>query len=234
MARSIVSGLFRGPMHTVFIFGDSTAAPKKDFTRPETGWGEKFSGYLKAGYQLDNRAINGRSTKDAISRGEFSDALLSAKAGDIALIQYGHNDEKLEDESRGTRPWLEFVDNLLYMADELKKKGVKVVFITSIARRRFVSGKLQDTHGDWIAAMKYAAWKAEVPCIDMTIPTMVGIAMMGDEESKRYFMNFGPGRYINYPEGKEDDTHLSPEGAEWIARLVAERLMDVEDCCESY
>ena len=128
----------------------------------------------------------------------------------------------------------EFVDNLLYMADELKKKGVKVVFITSIARRRFVSGKLQDTHGDWTAAMKYAAWKAGVPCIDMTIPTMVGIAMMGDEESKRYFMNFGPGCYANYPEGKEDDTHLSPEGAEWIARLVAERLMDVEDCCESY
>ena len=120
MARSIVSGLFRGPMHTVFIFGDSTAAPKKDFTRPETGWGEKFSGYLKAGYQLDNRAINGRSTKDAISRGEFSDALLSAKAGDIALIQYGHNDEKLEDESRGTRPWLEFVDNLPIEVDPFK------------------------------------------------------------------------------------------------------------------
>ena len=46
----------------------------------------------------------------------------------------------------------------------------------------------------------------------------------GEEESKDYFMNFGPGLYENYPEGNEDDTHLRPEGAEWVASLIFDVL----------
>ena len=33
-------------------------------------------------------------------------------------------------------------------------------------------------------------------------------------------MNFGPGLYPNYPNGKEDNTHLRPEGAELIANMI--------------
>ena len=38
------------------------------------------------------------------------------------------------------------------------------------------------------------------------------------------FMNFPAGMYENYPEGKQDNTHLRPEGAAWIASLIADGL----------
>ena len=72
--------------------------------------------------------------------------------------------------------------------------------------------------------MKYAASIAGVDCVDMTIPTMLGIVEKGEETSKEYFMNFAPGLYENYPEGDEDNTHLRPAGAEWVASIVYEKL----------
>ena len=211
-------------MKRLTILGDSTAAPKSDKVRPETGWGERFEQYLKPGWFLDNRAANGRSTKDVIANGEFDEVLSVVSPGDIALIQYGHNDEKLDDETRGARAWHEYAVNLLFMAGKLQQKGVRAIFLTPIARRRFENGFLVDTHGDWPAAMKYAAEQAGTDCIDLTIPSMIGIMKKGEEESKAFFMNFFSGLYENYPEGAEDNTHLRPEGAEWIASLVYEKL----------
>ncbi len=210
----------------VFLLGDSTCAPKRPEARPETGWGECFQQYLKDGWFVDNRAINGLSTKDTISKGLFQAVVDTAVPGDLAIIQFGHNDSKSEDPSRYSEPWSLYIANLVYMAEKLKAKGCTVVFLTSIARRRFVDGLIADTHGDYPAAMKAAAHQAGCPCIDMTIPTMVTLQRTGEEESRKYFMNFEPGIYPNYPEGKDDDTHLRPEGAEWIASLVAGELKE--------
>ena len=41
-------------------------------------------------------------------------------------------------------------------------------------------------------------------------------------------MNFPAGVYENYPEGKSDNTHLRPEGARAIARLVYEAMGDYD------
>ena len=220
-------------MNTVYILGDSTAAMKEDSARPETGWGEAFGKYLKPGWKLDNRAINGRSTKDYISKGYFDDVLGCVESGDIVLIQFGHNDEKLDDKERGARAWHEYIVNLVYMSGRLKEIGAHPVFITSIARRNFQNSILTDTHGDWPAAMKAAAETAGVPCIDMTIPTMVMIASAGEEASRVFFMNFDRNLYDNYPNGDDDNTHLRPEGAEMIARMIAEKLQSLVDCCVS-
>lgn len=214
-------------MHRLFIFGDSTAAKKDLSTRPETGWGEAFEKYLKGDWILDNRAVNGRSTRSCLLEGIFSSALLAAEEGDAAIIQFGHNDSK-PDEHRHSDPWTGYRANLIYMANELKKKGVDVYFATSIARRRFDGDRLLETHGDYPAAMKAAGHDANVPVIDMTIDTMLEIQRLGDEGSKKYFMVFGPGIYENFPKGKEDNTHLRVEGADWIASMVAKKLSELE------
>ena len=214
-------------MPRVFIFGDSTAATKEEKARPETGWGECFSPYLAPGWVLDNRAVNGRSTKQVLANGEFFNALALASFGDVALIQYGHNESK-SDEERHTEPWTSFMDNLIYMAQCLVQKGVSVYFLTPIARRKFIDGMPVDTHGDYPAAMKAAANQAGCPCVDLTMPTMIELQEAGDEGSKRYFMNFGPGLYPNYPDGNVDDTHLRPDGAEWIASLAYRDLKRLE------
>ncbi len=216
-------------MHQIILLGDSTCAVKDDEVRPETGWGEAFVQYVRDGWKVENFAVNGRSTKDAISLGIFARALETAQPGDLVLIQYGHNDEKLDDPARGTDPWHQYIVNLCYMAGKMKEKGARVIFLTSIARRRFSGGELTDSHGDWPAAMKAAAAEAGVDCIDLTIPTMLGIVKAGEEESKKYYMHFDAGLYENYPNGDEDDTHLRPEGAEWVAKMVYDKLSALPD-----
>ena len=78
----------------LFLLGDSTCADKTPEARPETGWGECIQEYLADGWVVDNRAINGLSTKDMIAKGLFQTIVDDASEGDAALIQFGHNDSK--------------------------------------------------------------------------------------------------------------------------------------------
>lgn len=212
-------------MNRVFILGDSTAAPKEEAARPETGWGECFSPFLDSSWVLENRAVNGRSTKLALSNGDFFNALASCCEGDAALIQYGHNESK-PDEERHTEPWTSFKDNLTYMANAFRKKGVDVYLLTPIARRRFVDGELQDTHGDYPKAVREVASELGLPLVDMTRDTMELLRREGVEKSKEYFMNFSGGIYPNYPDGDEDNTHLRPLGAKTIATMIYNSLKE--------
>lgn len=214
-------------MPTLFLLGDSTCAVKRAEARPETGWGECFRPYLADGWTLDNRAVNGRSTRQFLLEGNFSEVEDALRPGDAVLLQFGHNEPKPEP-WRHTEPWTTYQDNLRLMTASIRKRGATPYFATSIARRRFTIVRdtmtLQDTHGDYPKAMEAVAKEMEVPCIDMTSATMRWLSCAGDEGSKRFFMNFPAGRYPNYPDGKADDTHLRPEGAEKVAEMIAERL----------
>ena len=212
-------------MRKLFLLGDSTCAIKEESKRPETGWGEMFQPYLGEGWLVENRAVNGMSTRSCIEKGVFSAVLEEVSDGDAAIIQFGHNDQK-EDE-RHTDPWSGYLVNLVYMVDKLRDKGTSAVIATSIPRRRFLSGILQDTHGDYIAAAIAAAHQASVPCINVTLPAMLEYQRMG-EDSRRFHMDFAPGIYPNYPDGDADGTHLRPEGAEYYASLIM-RLVREED-----
>lgn len=211
-------------MRKVILLGDSTCATKTLETRPETGWGEQLGAFLESGWEVENYAVNGLSTKSAISSGTYDKALAAASRGDLALIQFGHNDEKGDDPERYASPWVHYIANLKYMARGFQNKGVRVIFITPIARRKFVNGSLVDTHGDFPAAMKCAANQLGIECIDMTIPTMILLQKTGESESRRFFMNFGAMLYTNYPDGLDDNSHLRPVGAATIARLIAQEL----------
>ncbi len=214
-------------MPTLFLLGDSTCADKRTESRPETGWGECFHPYLADGWTLDNRAVNGRSTRQFLLEGNFQAVENVLQPGDAVLLQFGHNEPKPE-AWRHTEPWTTYQDNLRLMVASIRNHGATPYFVTSIARRRFlpVDGALvlQDTHGDYPVAMQAVAQDLRVPCVDMTSATMRWLSGIGDEASKRFFMNFSAGLYQNYPNGKADDTHLRPEGAAKVAGMIAERL----------
>ena len=208
-------------MNRLYLLGDSTCADKKREARPETGWGEVISEYIVPGWVVVNCAFNGYSTVSCLKSGTFSSVLLSVKEGDCVIIQFGHNDEKTDE--RGTDPWGSYIANLVFMANKIREKKASVYFVTSVPRRIFLDGRLKDTHGDYIAAMKSAAHQASVPVVDITIPLMEDILLLGDEDSRKYFMNFDKGIYPNYMDGDNDNTHLRPEGAKWVAsRIVSE------------
>ena len=179
-------------MPRIMLLGDSTCAAKRPDARPETGWGEMLPRFVREGWTVDNRAINGLATKDMIARGIFQEALDCLSSGDIVLLQFGHNDSKAEDPSRYSAPWTEYIVNLVYITSRIKAKGALPVIITSIARRRFSEGLIIDTHGDYPAAAKAAAHQSGCPCIDMTVPTMVALQAMGEEGSKECFMRCSP------------------------------------------
>jgi lysophospholipase L1-like esterase len=213
-------------MNRLILLGDSTCAIKTPEARPETGWGEKIYLFMKPEWTVLNYAKNGRSTRSCLKEGIFREALMNAQEGDRAVIQFGHNDQKTDE--RGTDAFTTYIANLKYMASSLMEKGVKVIFITSVPRHRFVDGKIVDTHRDYIAAMKTAGHQLGIPVLDITIPLMIDEAMMGEEESRKYYMNFGPGLYPNYPDGKEDNTHLRPEGAKWVASEIASQMKKLD------
>ena len=192
-------------MNKLFLLGDSTCAVKEDSARPETGWGEMFYPYLKDGWMLVNHAQNGRSTEMILLEGIFYDCFWESSEGDYVIIQFGHNENKPE-EYRRTDPDGKFVFNLRYMIKNFRSRGVTVILISPISRRYFINGKPQNTHFGYPER------------------TLRALDEMGEEESKKMFMNFPAGMYENYPEGKQDNTHLRPEGAAWVASLIADGL----------
>jgi len=78
---------------TIFLAGDSTMAQKVAEKRPETGWGEMLGAHFQDGkVRIENRAMNGRSTKTFISEGRWQKIVDDLKKGDFVFVQFGHND----------------------------------------------------------------------------------------------------------------------------------------------
>lgn len=208
-------------MPKLFLLGDSTCAIKESTARPETGWGECFSKYLNPSFELCNMAKNGRSTEMIIHEGIFFNCFNECSSGDYVIIQFGHNETKKEIYRR-TYSNTTYKLNLRWFIDNFKKKGVNVILISSIARRRFVDGVCVNTHEDYPQAMKAVADQEGITFIEMSERTREYLTSIGEDESLKYFMNFAPGIYPNYPEGRDDNTHLRPEGAELIASMIYE------------
>lgn len=208
---------------TVWLIGDSTMAAKAPEKYPETGWGVPFSKFFNKSIKVENHAQNGRSTKSFIAEGRWKSVYRQLKNGDYVFIQFGHNDEKVEKPEVGTSLAV-FKDNLAKMVDETRRKQAIPVLLTPIARRNFVNGKLQDTHGGYPAAMRTVADSLDVALIDMTKKSEKLLSTMGDIMSKQFFLHLPAGDSL-YPEGVEDNTHLNVKGAEAIASLVLEGMI---------
>jgi hypothetical protein len=85
---------------TVFLTGDSTCANKPVDDNPERGWGQLIPKYFTDEISIQNHAVNGRSTKSFINEHRWDTVLSRLQEGDYVMIQFGHNDEKLEDSTR--------------------------------------------------------------------------------------------------------------------------------------
>ena len=149
---------------TVFIAGDSTAANKTADRRPETGWGEMLQQHFDpAKVKVDNRALNGRSTKSFIAEGKWTALIDSVKKGDFVFIQFGHNDQSKDKGERYTPPE-DFKKNLIKFVDEVRAKGANPVLMTPVMRRRFdKDGKFYDTHGDYPGYTRAVAARTKGP-----------------------------------------------------------------------
>lgn len=219
---------------TLYIIGDSTAANKQPKAFPETGWGMELQAFFNDEVTVDNRALNGRSTKSFKTdvnekTGKTTDHWKPVAdqllPGDYVFIEFGHNDEKTDKPAVGTS-LAEFKANLIYYVNESRSKKAIPVLLTPIARRSFKKGELTDTHGDYPAVTRKVADSLKVPLIDMLTMTEGLLKQLGDKPSIRLF-NYVDSGNVNYPAGKKDNTHLSPEGAKAVAGLVVKGIKDI-------
>ena len=213
------------PGITVHLAGDSTMSTKLASTRPDTGWGEPFAAMICDSTRVVNHARNGRSTKSFLSEGLWKNLVSRLREGDVVLIQFGHNDQKVDKPLLFADAWHNYKDNLQSFVNDSQNKGANPVLLTSIARRAFDSNNvLQSTLGEYPAATRELAREMSVPLIDLNAMTRQLIKTMGPEASKALFLHLPPGVNSNYPEGSQDDTHLNARGALEVAAMAAVEL----------
>jgi pectinesterase len=240
---------------TIFMIGDSTMANKPtDKDNQERGWGQMLSGFFTDDIQVDNHAVNGRSSKSFIDEGRWDKVLEKIKPGDYVFIQFGHNDEKPKAD-RHTDPGSTFDANLTRFCKEARKKGGIPVLFNSIVRRNFYDNKNavtdDDLHGeaiantthdgdsliethilttedgktlDYLASPRNVAKKLKVPFVDMNKITHDLVQGLGAEESKSLYCWIDPDTNLAAPKGRQDNTHLNIHGARVIADLTVDAI----------
>lgn len=215
----------------IYTIGDSTMADKvKPDENPEKGWCQVLPSFFDLNkVTIDNRAVNGRSTKSFINEKRWESIYNSLKPGDYVLIQFGHNDEKLTDSTRYTNPHTAYRHNLIRFVIETRKKGAIPILFSSIARRNFnEQGVLIGTHGDYPLETRLVAQEYQVPFIDLEYFSELLEQSYGVEKSKELHLYFKMGEHPYYSEGKSDDTHLSLKGATEIAKIAVQELRKMD------
>ncbi|TLM79865.1 rhamnogalacturonan acetylesterase [Microbulbifer harenosus] len=208
---------------TVFMAGDSTMAIKEIKDYPETGWGVPFAVFFEDSVKVDNRAMNGRSTRTFIEEGRWAGIMDELKAGDYVIIQFGHNDESESKKDRYTTPE-QYKINLSRFINDVRKAKAEPILMSPITRRYFEGEhKIKHTH-PYAPLVREVAAEEKVEFIDMEVVTREYFQAMGDRDSALRFMHIAPDLHPNYPVGVRDDTHLNNLGAREVAQLVLAEL----------
>lgn len=212
--------------YTLHLIGDSTMANKPNpATNPERGWGQVLSAYFTDQVEVVNHAVNGRSSKSFYTLGHWAKVDQQLQAGDYLLIQFAHNDSKVEDSLRFTNPYTGYRAYLNFYINEARKKGAIPVLFTSVTRRNFnEQGSLLDTHAPYTEVMRTVAKEQNVDLVDMQLLSEAAIKDIGVAPSKAIYLWYAPGEHPYFPEGISDNTHFSEAGANLMAKLALSGL----------
>ncbi|UOQ74183.1 rhamnogalacturonan acetylesterase [Hymenobacter cellulosilyticus] len=170
----------------VYLIGDSTMANKEEKAFPETGWGMPFKYFFDETVTVDNRAMNGRSTKSFLAENRWQPVAADLKPGDYVFIQFGHNDE-VPTKANYT-PEADFRANLVRFITETRAKKATPVLLTPVARRKFdAAGKVEETHAVYAGIVRTVAQEQKVALIDLDATSLALLQQFGVENSKLLF-----------------------------------------------
>lgn len=208
----------------VFLAGDSTVTNQPADGYPYAGWGQMLPAFIKADAAVSNYARSGRSSKSFIAEGILEQIREKMKPHDYMLIQFGHNDQK-RDEGRYTEPNSTYREFLRRYVDVCREKQATPILVTPVHRRCF-DGKrrLEDTHGDYITAVRELAAEEQVPLVDLAALSLEYFNRLGPEGTKSVFMWGRPGEFLRFPQGVMDNTHFQQRGAAQLADMVVGAL----------
>ena len=176
-----------------------------------------------------NYAVNGRSTKSFIDEGRWDKVVAALHAGDFVIIQFGHNDEKQDRPELSAPARGSYQENLRRFIRETRAHGATPILAPSVARRKWrEAGELQDTHGDYPAALRAVAVEENVPLLELNRLTTELELGHGVEGSKRLHLYYGPGAFARWPDGVKDDTHYAEYGASRVAALAVQEILRLQ------
>lgn len=208
----------------LYLAGDSTMSDKPA-DLPEFGWGQALPRFFADPTRVHNHAMNGRSTRSFINEGRWQKIVDALRPGDFVIIQFGHNDEKIDKPEVGTDVATVFPENLRRFVREVRAKQASPILATPVARRKFdAAGKLQPTHGAYPDAVRTVGASEKVPLLELERATSAWLQGTGDEPSKKFFMWIEPGKFAKLPKGSQDNTHFVEAGAVHVAELAVAEM----------
>jgi lysophospholipase L1-like esterase len=228
---------------TLWVAGDSTAA--RGAGAAQQGWAVPFADYFDpAKVNLVNRARGGRSSRTFISEGLWDEVLAGVKAGDIVLIQFGHNDaggainaeppgSNRPLRARASLPGIgeeqQEIDNVVTKKHEIvhtfgwymrkmvadtQAKGATPIVLSLTVRNEWKNGKIERGNGQFGNWSRQVAAAAGVPFVDLTNLVADQLEPLGPVAVKAL-----------YP---RDSTHFNAVGADLHAAAVVAGLKHLQ------
>lgn len=203
---------------TMFLCGNSTVVDQGK--EPWASWGQMIPRWFDDKVCVANFGESGLTCASFLGQNRLEKILSMMKAGDYVFVEFGHNDEKEKGPGRGA--WYHYSVGLKTFIDKVREKGGNVVFCTPTQRRTFGKDNktLNNSHGDFPAAMKAVAARENVPLIDLNADTKVLFETMGSEGSKHLLVHYPLGTFPWQDRKFEDNTHFNPFGAYEVAKLI--------------
>ncbi|HIM93864.1 MAG TPA: hypothetical protein EYM49_02340 [Campylobacterales bacterium] len=219
----------------IFIIGDSTVY-NKDFPDGnggfhEMGWAQKeaLGNYMIQPSNLFNKGRSGASSKsyktinNNLNDWEETKNLIKntdISSGAYLLIQFGHNDEKVN-QPYGTTPD-KFYEELDTYINWAKNNGMKPVLITPVERRaKYYGHNNRKTHitneGDYAQTVRDLAEDKGVLLLDL------------QDRSWNEYNTYENTDTINKIFAYDDNTHFSPKGAKIVAGWVKDLACESSD-----
>ncbi len=196
---------------TVFLAGDSTVTDQR--SEPAASWGQMLTTLFEPSVAIANHAESGETLKSFVTELRLDKLLSQIKAGDWLLIQFGHNDQKVQWPQTYADPAVTYPAWLRTYIAEARRRGAHPVLVTSPERRNYEGGKVRRTLAEYGEAMRKVAREEKVPLLDLQERTVTLYEALAEAQAATLFN-----------EGGADKTHHNNPGAWFIARAVAAEI----------
>ncbi|HWW25306.1 MAG TPA: rhamnogalacturonan acetylesterase [Caulobacter sp.] len=192
----------------VYLAGDSTVTDQR--WEPGASWGQMLPRFFKPDVSVANHAESGETLKSFLFEHRLDKLLSRIKPGDWLLIQFGHNDQKIQWPQTYVEAATTYRDYLKAYIGEARRRGAKPVLVTSMHRRKFdPAGKIINTHGDYPEAVRAVGRETGVPVIDLLDMSAALYEALGPDNAWKAFAD-----------GGKDATHHNNYGAYVLAECV--------------
>lgn len=202
----------------VFVCGDSIAATSYPLFLPQPydekwtgGWGQMLDQHLPEDVYVQNISSAGFSTADFLEADTIEDRLHFAEEGDIVIISLGINDRKAMSGE-------EYKENLIELTERVRALGCVPILCSDTAQ-------LSEYHGNsyidlcYAAQTKAAAKRLGEEYIDLHKAHSDRLCDIGYQNTQ--------GLFLHLWNGGIDLTHPNRTGADLIAELIANSIMDL-------